>query len=76
MMLTREEQTSLIALSWHREGSYTFQVVHGISQATPIDDPAEMLTADDPEALRHLARINHTRRRHYGPLALVLPGRA
>jgi hypothetical protein len=62
-MLTREEQTSLISLSWHWEGSYTFQVVDGVWQATPIDDPAGMLTADDPEELRHLVRMDHARRR-------------
>ena len=69
-MLTREEQTSLISLSWHWEGSYTFQVVDGIWQATPIDDPAGMLTADDPEELRQMVQLDHARRRVTRDLSL------
>ena len=69
-MLTREEQTSLISLSWHWEGSYTFQVVDGIWQATPLDDPAGMLTADTAEDLRHQVRMDHARRRVAKDLSL------
>ena len=45
-VLSREDQTSLIELSWHWEGAYTFQVTEGLWTAVPAADPAEVLTAD------------------------------
>jgi hypothetical protein len=58
LMLTREEQSDLIDLTWHRETAYTFSVVDGIWTATPADNPAGVLTAESAAQLTEKVRAH------------------
>lgn len=61
-MLTREEQSDLIDLTWHRETAYTFSVVDGTWTATPADNPAGVLTAESAVQLRENVQADYAGR--------------
>jgi hypothetical protein len=65
-MLSREDQTSLIELSWHWEGAYTFQVTDGLWKAVPAADPAAVLTANTAWELREQIRADYAARQSVG----------
>jgi hypothetical protein len=52
MMLSKEDQSALLDLTWHWESAYTFCVTDGIWQAVPAVDPSAVLTADTADDLR------------------------
>lgn len=59
--LTASEQSSLTQLSWHWEGAYeNFTVTaDGTWQASPADDPGQVLTAGSAEQLREKIRADY-----------------
>lgn len=61
-MLTPEEQTDLISLTFHWDTAYRFEVVDGVWRATPHGDPATVLTADTARDLRQLVRDDYAAR--------------
>lgn len=62
-MLSKEEQTDLLDLTWHWENAYSFQVTDGVWRAIPADDPACVLTADSAWELREKVRTDYAARR-------------
>jgi hypothetical protein len=61
-MLTREEQSDLIDLTWRWETAYTFAAVDGIWTATPAGNPAGVLSADSAAQLREKVRVDYAGR--------------
>lgn len=61
-MLSNEEQTDLVDLTWHWEDAYSFQVTDGVWQAIPAGDPAGVLTADSAWELREKVRRDYAAR--------------
>ena len=61
-MLSKEEQSDLLDLTWHWESAYEFRVVDGVWQATPAGDPVGMLTADSAWELREKVRADYAAR--------------
>jgi hypothetical protein len=62
-MLTNEEQSDLLALAWHWDGSYRFQITDGVWSATLVSDPTCVLTAESAGELRELVRNDYADRR-------------
>jgi hypothetical protein len=62
--LTPSEQSTLTQLSWHWEGGYeNFTVTgDGIWQASPVGEPATVLTAGSAEELREKIRADYAGR--------------
>ena len=58
-MLSKEDQSSLLDLTWHWESAYTFSVVEGEWQAVPATDPSVLLTATSAEELRVKVRQDY-----------------
>jgi hypothetical protein len=61
-MLSKEEQSDLLDLTWHWEDAYEFQVVDGVWRAIPAGDPAGVLTADSAWELREHVRTDYAER--------------
>jgi hypothetical protein len=69
MMLSKEDQSALLDLTWHWESAYTFCVTDGIWQAVPAVDPSAVLTADTAHELRAKVRQDYTSRQaRLGPI--------
>ena len=72
-VLTPEEQTDLISLTFHWDTAYRFEVVDGVWRATSHGDPSTVLTADTAWELRQLVRDDYAARtkqnRGYGGLS-------
>jgi nitroimidazol reductase NimA-like FMN-containing flavoprotein (pyridoxamine 5'-phosphate oxidase superfamily) len=61
-MLSKEDQSSLLDLTWHWESAYTFSVVEGEWQAVPASEPSAVLTAETAEELREKVRQDYASR--------------
>jgi hypothetical protein len=61
-MLSKEDQSSLLDLTWHWESAYSFTVVEGEWQAVPAIDPSVVLTAATAEELREKVRRDYASR--------------
>jgi nitroimidazol reductase NimA-like FMN-containing flavoprotein (pyridoxamine 5'-phosphate oxidase superfamily) len=61
-MLSQEDQSSLLDLTWHWESAYTFAVVEGEWQAVPALEPSAVLTAETAEELREKVRQDYASR--------------
>jgi len=61
-MLSKEDQSSLLDLTWHWESAYAFSVVEGVWQAVPAIEPSAVLTADTAEELREKVRQDYASR--------------
>jgi hypothetical protein len=58
-VLSKEDQSSLLDLTWHWESAYAFSVVEGVWQAVPAVDPSPVLTADTADELREKVRQDY-----------------
>jgi hypothetical protein len=68
-MLSKEDQSALLDLTWHWESAYAFSVVEGVWQAVPAIEPSAVLTADTPEELREKVRHDYaSRQASLGPV--------
>ena len=68
-MLSKEDQSALLDLTWHWESAYAFSVVEGIWQAVPAIEPATVLSADTAEQLREKVRQDYaSRQASLGPV--------
>ncbi len=61
-MLSKEDQSSLLDLTWHWESAYGFSVIEGVWQAVPAIEPSAVLTADTAEELREKVRHDYASR--------------
>ena len=61
-MLSREDQSALLDLTWHWESAYAFSVVEAVWQAVPAIEPSAVLTADTAEELREKVRHDYASR--------------
>jgi nitroimidazol reductase NimA-like FMN-containing flavoprotein (pyridoxamine 5'-phosphate oxidase superfamily) len=61
-MLSKEDQSALLDLTWHRESAYSFTVTEGLWQAVPAIEPSAVLTADTAEELREKVRNDYASR--------------
>ncbi len=61
-MLTREEQTDLLDLTWHWDTAYRFEVIDSVWRAIPADEPASVLAADTAAELREKVRADYAAR--------------
>lgn len=61
-MLTREEQSDLLNLSWNWDTVYRFEVVDGVWKAILALDPSTVLTAGSAEELRQKVREDYAGR--------------
>jgi hypothetical protein len=72
-LLSPDEQTDLIDLTWHWDTAYRIDVIDGVWRAIPHADKATVLTADSAWDLRQLIRDDYAARtrpsRVYGDLA-------
>jgi nitroimidazol reductase NimA-like FMN-containing flavoprotein (pyridoxamine 5'-phosphate oxidase superfamily) len=59
MMLSKEDQSSLLNLTWHWDSAYAFSVVDGEWQAVPATEPSAVLTAETAEELREKVREDY-----------------
>jgi hypothetical protein len=62
-MLTPEEQSELLALARHWDGSYRFQITDGVWTAALVSDPTCVISAESVSELRELVRADHAARR-------------
>jgi hypothetical protein len=74
-MLSREDETSLIDLSWHWADAYCFDVTDGVWKAVPAGDPAGPLTAASAWELRELVRADYAERQSATGVTGYLPER-
>jgi nitroimidazol reductase NimA-like FMN-containing flavoprotein (pyridoxamine 5'-phosphate oxidase superfamily) len=61
-MLSKEDQSSLLDLTWHWESAYAFSVVEGEWRAVPATEPSAVLTAETSEELREKVRQDYASR--------------
>ncbi len=61
-MLSKEDQSALLDLTWHWESAYAFCVIEGIWQAVPAIEPSAVLTAGTAEELREKVRQDYASR--------------
>jgi hypothetical protein len=57
-MVSKEDQTSLFALSLHWEAHYSIMITDGVWCATPLEAPVSVLTANSAYELRELLRAD------------------
>jgi len=55
----REDQSALNDLQWHWDTAYAIGFDGLTWSASPLSDPAVVLTAETPEDLRHLIRSDY-----------------
>jgi hypothetical protein len=61
-LLSPEDQSSLIDLTFHWDEAYTFAVVDGVWTASPLADPDSVVTAESAWDLRVKVRDDYARR--------------
>jgi len=69
-MLTREEELDLTGLRWYWGREYRIALSGGTWSASPLREPATVLTADSADELRRLLREDHDGRRIVSDAAL------
>ena len=58
-MLTREEELDLTGLRWYWGQQYRIDLSGGTWSASPLSEPATVLTADSADEIRRLLREDH-----------------
>ena len=61
-MLSKEDQSALLDLTWHWESAYAFTVTEGEWQAVPALEPSVLLTAYTAEELGEKVRHDYASR--------------
>jgi hypothetical protein len=61
-LLSAADEASLRDLAYHWDGAYSFTVVDHVWTATPLGDPADVLTAESAYELRQLVRHDYANR--------------
>jgi hypothetical protein len=69
-VLSRDEELDLNGIRWHWDTAYAIGLDDGVWTATPVADPATVLTADTADELRALIRADYTGRTG-GPAPLL-----